>query len=490
MKRILAKIRLRILGAAFLMIFVQALAAGAVTRGEFLSKLLQARGLSGELARGETAAAFVLQTGLVTDSVTNLNTQVTRREALRWCVQALGLSFEAGIFSNMGSGFGDAGNLTDFERGCLFVAARMEPALLTESGNFRGGQRLTEKEAAAFLQKVERASRGLTLDVTFTPLEGMTLYIHRDGVPTGIPRWRVCADGFEDKDAADVARKYFKSRGFDMSPLHPLYEWFLRTSLLDNYGEVQRLTALIKKRGLKFRILPSLSNANLEIAPRYWALLKIDPTYWHIAPIVPKDGPRALTPLSKIAKTEGVNAALNAGFFAVTGKNRGYPIGALRVNGELLNAPYNGRSCLGWNDEDEMLLGLTDSVDSELWGEMPHVIQAGPLLLDDGEPRRDPEGFSNAILSARHPRSVVGLTEEGEWFFLVVDGRNGLHASGATLAELTEILRSCGAFCALNLDGGGSTELIVNGKLYNSPSEGKERSISYGLGVRAREEAY
>ena len=48
--------------------------------------------------------------------------------------------------------------------------------------------------------------------------------------------------------------------------------------------------------------------------------------------------------------------------------------------------------------------------------------------------------------------------------------------------------RSCGAFCALNLDGGGSTELIVNGKLYNSPSEGRERSISYGLGVREREE--
>ncbi|MCR4818208.1 MAG: phosphodiester glycosidase family protein [Fretibacterium sp.] len=487
MKRILGKIRLRIPVTVLLILLLHSLTAGAVTRGEFLSRLLQARGLSGELMRGETAAAFVLRTGLVTDSVSNLNTQTTRREALRWCVQSLGLSFEAELFSNMGSGFGDTGKLTDFERGCLFVAAHMDPPLLTGNGNFRGGQRLTEKEAAAFLQRAERASQGLTLDVALTPLEGMTVYIHRDGVPTGIPRWRVCADGFKDKDAAEGARKYFKARGFDMSPLHPLYEWFLRTSLLDDYGEVKRLTALIKKRGLKARVLPSLSNASLDLAPRYWALLKIDPTYWHIAPIVPKDGPRALTPLSKISRAEGVNAAINAGFFAVTGKNLGYPIGALRVNGELLNAPYEGRSCLGWNDEDEAMFGIMDIFDRELWEEMPHLIQAGPLLLDDGEPRRDSEGFGSSILSARHPRSVVGLTEEGEWFFLVVDGRNGLHASGATMAELTELLQSCGAFCALNLDGGGSTELIINGKLYNSPSEGKERSISYGLGVRERE---
>ncbi|MCR5347977.1 MAG: phosphodiester glycosidase family protein [Fretibacterium sp.] len=487
MRKNLWRLRMRILGASLLIVLAHTLTAGAVTREAFLAGLLEARGLGGEMTTGETGAAFVLRTGLVTDPVANLKAQVTRREALRWCVQSLGLAFEAGILSNTGSGFGDAGKLTDFERGCLSVAVRMNPPLLTGKGNFRGGQRLTEKEASAFLQRVKQASRGLKLDVTLEPLQGLTLHIHRDGVHTAIPRWRVCADGFQNREAADRARKFFKARGFDMSALQPQYEWFLRTSLLDNYGEVQRLTALIKKRGLKFRVLPSLSNANLEIAPHYWALLKIDPTFWHLAPIVPKDGPRTLTPLSAISRTEGVNAAINAGFFAVTGKRLGYPIGVLRVDGELLSPPYTGRSCLGWNDEDEAVLGIPDSIDDELWGKMPSVIQAGPLLLDDGQPRRNPEGFSSSTISGRHPRSVVGLTEEGEWFFLVVDGRNGLHALGATLVELTEVLRSCGAFSALNLDGGGSAELIVNGKIYNAPSEGRERSISYGLGVRERE---
>ena len=83
----------------------------------------------------------------------------------------------------------------------------------------------------------------------------------------------------------------------------------------------------------------------------------------------------------------------------------------------------------------------------------------------------------------RHPRFVVGLTADGEWFFLAVDGRNGLHAAGATMSELTDILRSYEVPYALNLDGGGSTELIVRGRLFTSPSEEKERPISYALGV-------
>lgn len=494
MNRVLLKMltakffRRRALCAALLIILVSVFApsAGAVTRGEFLAGLAGARGLSGGPMK-EDPTALVLRSGLVTDAVSNLNAQVTRREALRWCVQSLGLSFEAGVLSNMSSGFKDAGGLTDFERGCLFVAAHMEPPLLAEGGAFRGTQRLTEKEAAAFLQRVRRAGEGLTLDITLSPLQGLTLHIHRDGVSTGIPRWRVCADGFESRSAADEAQKFFKAHGFEMSPLQPLYEWFLRTPLLDDYGEVQRLTALIRKRGLRPRRIPSLSNANLEIAPHYWVLLKIDPTFWSLSPIIPPEGPRAFAPLSKIAREKGVAAAINAGFFAVTGRNRGYPIGALRVEGELLSKPYAGRSCLGWNEEDEAALGRVDSVDDAIWEEMPFLIQAGPLLLNDGQPQGDPEGFSSALISARHPRSAVGLTEDGEWFFLAVDGRNGLHASGATLTELTSILRSCGASCALNLDGGGSTEIIVNGRVYNSPSEGKERSISYGLGVRARE---
>ena len=118
---------------------------------------------------------------------------------------------------------------------------------------------------------------------------------------------------------------------------------------------------------------------------------------------------------------------------------------------------------------------------------MENIIQAGPLLLEDGFPSTVQEDFNNSLTAVRHPRSAVGLNENGDWIFVAVDGRSGLHASGATISELTEILRSNGVSYALNLDGGGSTEIIINGKIYNSPSDGRERKISYALGVMPRD---
>ncbi len=108
------------------------------------------------------------------------------------------------------------------------------------------------------------------------------------------------------------------------------------------------------------------------------------------------------------------------------------------------------------------------------------------MLIHAGIPVHSEEGFSTAFMSTRHPRSAVGLTQDGLWVFMIVDGRNGMHSSGATIGELTEILRSQRITYAMNLDGGGSTELIVDGRIYNLPSDGYERSVSYGLGAIAR----
>ncbi|MBQ8692863.1 MAG: phosphodiester glycosidase family protein, partial [Synergistaceae bacterium] len=81
---------------------------------------------------------------------------------------------------------------------------------------------------------------------------------------------------------------------------------------------------------------------------------------------------------------------------------------------------------------------------------MENIIQAGPMLIDEGQPVTNNEGFDSKMLSVRHPRSAVGITNDGFWFFIAVDGRNGLHSSGATISELTEILLSYDAAYALN----------------------------------------
>ena len=117
------------------------------------------------------------------------------------------------------------------------------------------------------------------------------------------------------------------------------------------------------------------------------------------------------------------------------------------------------------------------------WNSMTNVVQAGPFLLRKGQVSLENEKFSDSIVTRRHPRSVVGLTGNGQWFFFVGDGRNAVHSLGFTLTETAEILRGAGAAYALNLDGGGSTGLFAGGRFCNSLSDGRERPVSYGLAV-------
>jgi exopolysaccharide biosynthesis protein len=54
---------------------------------------------------------------------------------------------------------------------------------------------------------------------------------------------------------------------------------------------------------------------------------------------------------------------------------------------------------------------------------------------------------------------------------------------GLTLTELAGYLRRLGAVKAVNFDGGGSSEMVVNGRIVNDPSDGSERPVSIALGV-------
>ena len=125
----------------------------------------------------------------MTDPVGKLNAPATRRDALRWSVQALGLEVEARILSGLSLPFKDVKSLSALDRGCLAVAVNMDPPLI-RSGvpTFRNEHTITDKEAQSLLSAVRRASGGLELDVKLSPAAGMTLHIHRSGVSTGIPK--------------------------------------------------------------------------------------------------------------------------------------------------------------------------------------------------------------------------------------------------------------------------------------------------------------
>ena len=119
------------------------------------------------------------------------------------------------------------------------------------------------------------------------------------------------------------------------------------------------------------------------------------------------------------------------------------------------------------------------------FNEVPNIIGAGPRLVMDGKVfvTADEEKFPKDIRIGRAPRSAVGVNEYGDYIFAVVDGRQA-HSKGCTLQEWAEILlNEFGAVNAINLDGGGSTELIVKDFLVNKPSDGHERLVASALAI-------
>lgn len=457
----------------------------AVTKIEFLSGLLNARGIDWSEShefQSNNPAGFLLRTGYVTDTVNNLKANITRAEALRWIIQSLGLSFEANLLADYPTGFDDENDLTDFERGCLVLACNMNPAIFERNDKFKGKEILSPNDFETLMSNVRNASQNFTFDIVRNPIAGLRVFIHREGVPTGIPQWRAYLDGIKTKPSADAFKNSLESEGIEASVTGSNGAYGVRTQKLENYDQIRRLETIANARGLNIRVLPSMTNTNTRIVPKFWVILRIDPSYYKILPLISQHSPNELLTLSELSDQNKSIAAINAGFFSVTNPGRGFAVGALKINGNFISEPYDGRGILAWNNDDEAIFSI-GSEEVKYWDDMQNIIQAGPLLLDEGFPANHDEGFNNSLISARHPRSAVGLNQNGEWIFIAVDGRNGMHSSGATISELTDIMRSNGILYALNLDGGGSTEIIINDRIYNMPSEGRERKISYALGV-------
>ena len=107
------------------------------------------------------------------------------------------------------------------------------------------------------------------------------------------------------------------------------------------------------------------------------------------------------------------------------------------------------------------------------------MVNGGPELVRDGRlhvtPQRDgfvqpsPSvyyGFSNQ----RNPRTFAGTDASGRTLIATVDGRSTL-SLGTSLVETATLARALGMRDALNLDGGGSTTMVVGGRVINSPSD-------------------
>jgi uncharacterized protein YigE (DUF2233 family) len=123
---------------------------------------------------------------------------------------------------------------------------------------------------------------------------------------------------------------------------------------------------------------------------------------------------------------------------------------------------------------------------SPIIGNVTALIGGGPRLLINGA--KPPtyvgfEGFSADFVDSRHPRTAVGFNQDStKVFFVVVDGRQSNLSVGMTINELANLMLSLGAYNAVNLDGGGSSTMVIHNHVVNSPSDpGGERSVANAL---------
>ena len=117
----------------------------------------------------------------------------------------------------------------------------------------------------------------------------------------------------------------------------------------------------------------------------------------------------------------------------------------------------------------------------------PSIIGSGPMMLQDGQ--RIDMG-TGAFVTLRHPRTAIG-TSGNKVYLVTVDGRSKGNSLGVNLNELANILKWLGAENALNLDGGGSTTMYIEGQpengIVNRPCDNQkfdrqgERRVSNSL---------
>ncbi|MFF8618925.1 phosphodiester glycosidase family protein [Streptomyces sp. NPDC015350] len=116
------------------------------------------------------------------------------------------------------------------------------------------------------------------------------------------------------------------------------------------------------------------------------------------------------------------------------------------------------------------------------------VVSAAPTLVKNGKVAidADAEGivdaeyphFGYAWANVRQPRTMAGIDRRGRLILATVDGRLKGGSEGFTIHEAAAFMKSLGAVQAINLDGGGSTAMAVEGTLINQPSDAAgERSV-------------
>ena len=122
-----------------------------------------------------------------------------------------------------------------------------------------------------------------------------------------------------------------------------------------------------------------------------------------------------------------------------------------------------------WNRAEQGAASRRALIRVDLGPDARESVGGTPVLVRDG--RVWVQGDGTGFVSGLHPRTVAGWDATGRVLLVTVDGRQPGHSAGMALPELADFLVGIGAVEALNLDGGGSTTMVIAGQIVNLPSD-------------------
>jgi Phosphodiester glycosidase len=193
---------------------------------------------------------------------------------------------------------------------------------------------------------------------------------------------------------------------------------------------------------------------------------------------------RSLAPLSEMAVASQAVVAVNGDFFLPEGISVGPEVhgGVVRRSRSRPGFAW-GPSRGSWIGRVERLVDGALGIDGVVIDESTEVLGGRPQLMNGGIPVYDTT-LADAFRNSRHPRTAIGVNADRTRLWLVViDGRQD-YSDGMTLEELRELFSLLGADRALNLDGGGSSTMVIGGRVVNHPSDlTGERAVVNGLGL-------
>jgi len=187
---------------------------------------------------------------------------------------------------------------------------------------------------------------------------------------------------------------------------------------------------------------------------------------------------------------DGVEAIVRRGRVVAVHDARGSQ--AIPPDGLVLSAHGTARTWLLANVKRGARVELKTAINTKptLSSQPDFILGGGPRLLTGGQSTIESEAadYAASFFTARHPRTALGWRGDGKLVLVTVDGRQPQKSVGMTIAELANLMLELDCVEALNLDGGGSTTMVIRNKVVNSPSDATgERAVSDALLFLPRE---